>query len=152
MVNQSFCSASKFVSIEKDEACNRLIWGEARKNHISVFDETGFDYCAGNPQTIPEGHIIGHIHAIHTDHDDNLWAGSCYTGLSIYNGDNQTHNVNNLNSFINTIYCASVGDIWAGQSPQGAFRYSMGDNEGNIWVGWPSGISKIFMLGEKQPR
>lgn len=134
---------------------------EQVKNHITVFDGTGFDSFAVNPQTNPDGAIVGHIHAICADHNDNIWVGSCYTGLSMYNNNIWTDYVNNLSSFINAIYCSSEGDVWIGHSPLGAFRYSKGswhnypereakiqfvyavgeDANGNIWIGGRDGVS-----------
>jgi hypothetical protein len=151
---------NRVYSIHADNSSN--IWIGTGNNHITKFDGTGFDFFAVNPQTNPEGTIMGHIHAIYADHDDNLWVGSCYTGLSMYDGNNWTHYINNLNSFINTIYCSSIGEVWFGQSPLGAFRYSEGswenfppesgtglefvytineDAEGNIWIGGRNGVS-----------
>ncbi len=139
------------------------IWIGTRNNHITVFDGATFDSFAVNPQTNPDGNIVGHIHAIYADHDDNIWVGSCYTGLSMFDGENWTHRVNNLHSFINVIYCTSGGDVWLGQSPLGAFRYSNGnwenypesetmikfvhavseDAHGNIWIGGRDGVSVL---------
>jgi len=142
--------------IHADNSSN--IWIGTRNNHLTKFDGTGFDHFPVNPQ--PSG--MGHIHAIYADQDDNLWAGSCLTGLSMYDEDNWTHYINNLNSFINAIYCTSQGDVCIGQSPLGAFRYRKGswqnfppengtglefvytiseDAEGNIWIGGRNGIS-----------
>lgn len=153
---------NRVYSIHADNSSN--IWIGTRNNHITKFDGTGFDSFPANPQTNPEGIIMGHIHAIYADHDDNLWAGSCYTGLSMYDGDNWTHYINNLNSFVNAIYCTSRGDVWVGQSPLGAFRFRKGswenfppesgtglefvytineDVEGNIWIGGRNGISVL---------
>lgn len=146
-------------SIHADNHGN--VWIGTRNNHVTVFNGTTFNSFAVNPQTNPEGTIMGHVHAIHADHNGNLWFGSCYTGLSMYDGDNWTHDINNLRSFVNTIFCTSDGDIWLGQSPLGAFRYSNGswdnypegetmikfvytvgeDSIGNIWIGGRDGVS-----------
>ncbi len=69
------------------------------------------------------------------------------TNFTRYEGDNWTHNINNLNSFINTIYCTSEGDVWLGQSPLGAFRYSKGS-----WENYPpesgTGLEFVYTINE----
>jgi len=151
--------SNHIYSIHADQNGNILIG--SRNNHLTIFDGSTFDSFAVNPKPNPDGTIMGHIHAIHDDHDGNLWVGSCYTGLSMFDGENWTHDINNLSSFINTIFCTSDGDIWLGQSPLGAFQYSNDswknyperetmirfvytvgeDANGNIWVGGRDGIS-----------
>lgn len=152
---------NNIYSIHADHNSNILIG--SRNNHITIFDGSTFDSFAVNPKPNPDGVIMGHIHAIYEDHDGNLWVGSCYTGLSMFDGENWSHGINNLHTFINVIYCTSVGDIWLGQSPLGAFRYSNGswenypesetmikfvyaiseDANGNVWIGGRDGVSVL---------
>jgi len=139
------------MSLSSDSE-NNLWIGTRSSNRYYKFDGTNFEYgsISGNDD-------MGHIHAICCDLDSNVWFGSCMSGLSKLDlkTGNWSHHINNLNVFVESIYCTPEGDIWVGSS--GAYQYSneswsdytyengslpdyyvhsiTSDIKGNVWVG-----------------
>jgi len=106
---------------------------------------------------------LGHIHTLCYDKDENVWIGSCLTGLSMTDGFNWEHNINGLNSFVMASLCASDGSLWFGTA-LGVYKffdniwtyYSVSDGlvnnditaitegkDGKIWFGSTNGISSF---------
>ena len=71
---------------------------------------------------------MGHIHTICFDKENNIWVGSCISGLSKFDGLVWTDNINNFNVFVESSVCANNGDVWIGHIT-GAYQY-----KNNTWI------------------
>jgi ligand-binding sensor domain-containing protein len=118
-------------------------------------------YNGSSFSTIEVSGTRGHVHAIAVDSDENIWIGSCGTGLSMFDGQVWAHSIHNLTVFAMEIFISSNGDIWVG-GPYGAHRFNGNtwttykeadglannytvsfaeDHQGNIWIGTNKGLS-----------
>ncbi len=132
-----------------------LLIGNSR-NSFTIYDGSSFSV------TQVSG-TIGHIHTIANDSEENIWVGSCRTGLSMFDGQVWTHSIHNRNVFVNAIFITINGDIWVGD-PFGAHRLSGStwltynesdglihdyslcfteDLQNNIWIGTNKGLSRF---------
>jgi len=107
----------------------------------------------------------GHIHTISPDLNGNIWVGSCFSGLSRFDGTDWYNDISfELGSFVENSFYDTNGNLWVGQISYGIFKFSDNtwtnysetdglinnkikciteDQEKNIWIGTSSGISKF---------
>ena len=145
-------------SLECDQANN--IWIGTRNNRLVKFNGETFTTYHVNPEASGPGEL-GHIHTVTFDQDGDAWVGSCISGLSVYDGETWSDNVNNLTVFVMNSLAVPGGDIWIG-TYSGLYRLSgdnwtafnstggllsnvitclVSDNQDYIWIGTDSGLS-----------
>lgn len=136
---------------------NNLLIGTVG-NGLSGYNESSFTAYFIFP-TLSMG-TLGHIHTLCYDRDENVWVGSCLTGLSMCDGEKWFHHINKLNSNVIASLCASDGSLWFG-TRSGVYKYAdsmwtiyaesdgliykditslIEDKDKRIWVGATEGL------------
>jgi ligand-binding sensor domain-containing protein len=115
-----------------------------RNNTFSTFDGENFTNYTVNESSTD---LLGHIHSITTDIMGSIWVGSCYNGLSKFDGEDWTRSINNINSFAQAIMTTTSGDIWAADPWGALYKYS--NNEWTYFSPTEVGVgSQIVSLAE----
>lgn len=140
---------------------DHTIWVGTYNNRLTRFDGAEFITYHVNPESSGEMEM-GHIHTITCAPDGNVWVGSCISGLSMFNGTNWSHKINNLNVFVESSAYTKNGEVWAGhytgayQLKDGIWVHHSETNglinnqvlcidigpDGHVWVGTIKGVSE----------
>jgi len=152
--------SNKIYCLDCDD--DNIMWIGTRNNRLVKYSDGNFTTYHVNPEASGPGEL-GHIHTIFHDPEGNIWVGSCISGLSKFDGEEWTHNINDISVFAMFSLSCNNGDLWIG-CPTGLYSYSGGvwkrytqteglpcnnvaciaeDSNHNIWIGTEMGLSKF---------